>query len=345
MRTPLLRVDDLKTHFETSGGTVKSVDGVSFTVEDGQTVCIVGESGSGKSITARSIMGLVRPPGRVMGGRMDFRRRDGSTVDLATLPPTSAAYRDIRGREIGMIFQEPMSALSPVHSIGSQLEEGIRLHLGLGNRAARDRAVDALEKVGFPGARDRLGTYPFQLSGGLRQRVCIAMALACEPSLLIADEPTTALDVTTQANILELLMRLQAEFRMAIVFITHDLGVVAEIADRVVVMYLGQVVEAGPAPTVLRRPSHPYTRGLLRCVADIEGDGALRAIRGIVPHPLARPQGCPFNTRCDEAVAGVCDRLAPDLVDHDGDVAVRCHLVAPSPEIARALPAREVVRG
>jgi oligopeptide/dipeptide ABC transporter ATP-binding protein len=186
--------------------------------------------------------------------------------------------------------------------------------------------MEALEKVGFPGARERLHAYPFQLSGGLRQRVCIAMALACEPTLLIADEPTTALDVTTQANILELLMSLQQEFGMAIVFITHDLSVVAEIAYRVVVMYLGEVMESGPAAEVLRRPRHPYTRGLLRCVADIEGDGVLRAIPGIVPHPLRRPRGCPFHTRCEESIAGVCEVQTPDLVTLGGEVAVRCHL-------------------
>ena len=323
---PLLEVDNLRTHFTTPGGIVRSVDGVGFTVGHRETVCIVGESGSGKSITARSIMGLVRRPGQVVGGRMNFRLRDGSTVDLAAIPPDSATYRAIRGREIGMIFQEPMSALSPVHTIGSQIEEGIRLHLGLGARAARERAVDALEKVGFPGARQRLNTYPFQLSGGLRQRVCIAMALACEPSLLIADEPTTALDVTTQANILELLLRLQGELGMAIVFITHDLGVVAEIADCVVVMYLGQVMEAGPASGILGHPRHPYTRGLLRCVADIEGDGLLRAIPGIVPHPLARPPGCPFSTRCEEMISGLCDTTAPDLLALDNESRVRCHL-------------------
>jgi peptide/nickel transport system ATP-binding protein len=326
MPAPLLEVDDLRTHFTTPGGVVKSVDGVSFSVAHQQTVCIVGESGSGKSITARSIMGLVRRPGRIVGGSMVFRRRDGSTVDLATLPADSAGFRAIRGREIGMIFQEPMSSLSPVHTIGSQMEEGIRLHLKLGAKAARERAVEALEKVGFPAARQRLDTYPFQLSGGLRQRVCIAMALACEPALLIADEPTTALDVTTQANILELLMALQQEFGMAIVFITHDLGVVAEVADRVVVMYLGQVMESGPAAEILRNPRHPYTRGLLRCVADIEGDGALRAIPGIVPHPLARPSGCAFNTRCEEAIAGLCEVANPELIRAGEGAAVRCHL-------------------
>jgi peptide/nickel transport system ATP-binding protein len=323
---PLLEVEGLRTHFATPDGVVKSVDGASFSVPRRQTVCIVGESGSGKSITARSIMGLVRKPGRVVGGRMTFYRRDGSSVDLATLAPDCEAYRAIRGREIGMVFQEPMSALSPVHTIGSQLEEGIRLHLGLGGRAARERAVETLDKVGFPNARARLSSYPFQLSGGLRQRVCIAMALACEPSLLIADEPTTALDVTTQANILELLLRLQAELGMAVVFITHDVGVVAEIADRVVVMYLGQVMESGTAADVLRRPRHPYTRGLLRCVADIDGDSALNAIPGIVPHPLARPRGCAFSTRCVESLGVLCETEGPALTTPPGGGAVRCHL-------------------
>ncbi len=324
MTSLLLSVDDLRVHFTTPSGLVRAVDGASFDVRRGETLCIVGESGSGKSITARSIMGLVRPPGRIAGGAMLFERREGERIDLARLDPQSRVYRSVRGREIGMIFQEPMSALSPVHTIGSQIAEGIRLHLGLSESAARDRTAEMLDKVGFPSARQRLDTYPFQLSGGLRQRVCIAMALACEPALLIADEPTTALDVTTQANILELLLSLQQEFGMAIIFITHDLGVVAEIADRVVVMYLGTVMEQGSAAAVLRRARHPYTHGLLRCIADIEGDGELRAIPGIVPHPLDRPSGCPFQTRCTEKIGEVCSTRAPELIEA-GDALVRCH--------------------
>ena len=325
-RDLLLSVQDLRTHFRTPDGVVKSVDGVSFNVPENRTVCIVGESGSGKSITARSVLGIIQKPGRIVSGAMNFRRKDGSVVDLAALDPKGRAYRSIRGGEIGMIFQEPMSALSPVHTIGSQIAEACILHLGLSRKAARERAAEVLDRVGFPSARARLDTYPFQLSGGMRQRVCIAMALAAEPSLLIADEPTTALDVTTQANILELLAELQSELGMALLFITHDLGVVAEIADEIVVMYLGNVIEGGAADMVLSEPHHPYTRGLLACVPDLAEGGHLAAIPGMVPHPLKRPAGCPFNPRCEQRIAGVCEVEYPRTRVMESGLGVACHL-------------------
>jgi peptide/nickel transport system ATP-binding protein len=325
-RSPLLSVQGLCTHFRTPDGVVKAVDGASFEVAAGKTLCVVGESGSGKSITARSILGIIQKPGSVVAGTMRFRRKDGSVVDLAGLAPKGATYRSIRGGEIGMIFQEPMSALSPVHTIGSQIIENVRLHLGLAGRAARAHAAAILDRVGLPDATRQLDSYPFQLSGGMRQRVCIAMALACQPTLLIADEPTTALDVTTQATIIDLLRELQASLGMALMFITHDLGVVAEIADRVVVMYLGRVVERGTAEAIFTAPKHPYTRGLLRCVPDLSPDGRLEAIPGIVPHPLNRPPGCPFNPRCRERIAGLCERIAPAERGFADGSSVECHL-------------------
>ncbi|HVX44929.1 MAG TPA: ABC transporter ATP-binding protein, partial [Mycobacteriales bacterium] len=235
---PVLQVRGLKTHFELTEGRVRAVDGVDLSIDPGETLCVVGESGCGKSVTARSILQLVEPPGRIVAGEIDY-----NGTDIAALNPKSQAIRAIRGKEIGMIFQEPMSALSPVHTIGKQITESIRLHERIGKAEARERAIEELRLVGIPRPEERIDAYTFQLSGGMRQRAMIAMALACRPKLLIADEPTTALDVTTQAQILQLLRRLQQQLGMAIMFITHDLGVVAEIADRVAVMYLGMVAE------------------------------------------------------------------------------------------------------
>ncbi len=323
---PILQVENLKTHFASREGVVKAVDGVSFAIGAGETLCVVGESGSGKSITARSIMGILQKPGRIAAGQILFRKKDGAVVDLAALAPKGPEFRAIRGSEIAMVFQEPMSALSPVHTIGSQIAESAEIHMGLSRRAAMDRAAEVLDRVGFPNARQRLDAYAFQLSGGMRQRVAIAMALTCEPSLLIADEPTTALDVTTQAVILDLLADLSDTLDMALLFITHDLGVVAQIADSVVVMYLGEVAERGPADTLFAAPRHPYTRGLMRCIPEVGRAGTMETIPGIVPHPLNRPAGCPFNTRCPEAIAGLCDVAEPPLTSFAGDGAVACHL-------------------
>ncbi|MDX3003313.1 ABC transporter ATP-binding protein [Kribbella solani] len=323
---PLLEIEKLSTHFETADGLVKAVDDVTLRVEPGKTLCIVGESGCGKSVTARSILRLVDPPGRIVAGRINFRSREAEeAVDLAALDPRGPELRRIRGKEIGMVFQEPMVALSPVHTIGQQLVEVLRLHEQLGKKEARERAIAELRGVGIPSPEQRIDAYSFQLSGGMRQRAMIAMALACRPQLLIADEPTTALDVTTQAQILRLLRKLQEERGMAILFITHDLGVVAELADRVAVMYLGNVVEECDVDSLFHDPRHPYTRALLRSVPRIERRARRRlpTIRGQVPHPQQRPSGCPYRTRCDHVVLGECDVDNPDLVS-DGEREVRC---------------------
>ncbi|GAA3090557.1 ABC transporter ATP-binding protein [Kribbella aluminosa] len=324
MREPLLEIEKLSTHFETADGLVKAVDDVTLRVDPGRTLCIVGESGCGKSVTARSILRLVDPPGQIVAGSIRFRS-GGEVVDLAALDSRGPELRRIRGKEIGMVFQEPMVALSPVHTIGQQLVEVLRLHEQLGKKEARERAIAELRGVGIPQPERRIDAYSFQLSGGMRQRAMIAMALACRPQLLIADEPTTALDVTTQAQILRLLRTLQDERGMAILFITHDLGVVAELADRVAVMYLGNVVEECDVDSLFHDPRHPYTRALLRSVPRIERRARRRlpTIRGQVPHPQQRPSGCPYRTRCDHVVPGECDVENPDLVG-DGLREVRC---------------------
>ncbi|MGL4635343.1 MAG: ABC transporter ATP-binding protein [Beijerinckiaceae bacterium] len=323
---PLVSVRGLKVHFQTDEGLVKAVDGVDFDIPRGKTVCVVGESGSGKSITARAILNQVPRPGQIVAGSIQFSgARD---VDIATLDKRGVDIRAIRGREIALISQEPMAALSPVHTIGNQIVEAIQLHLPLTKKEARERAAEMLGKVGIPKPKDRLDSYSFELSGGMRQRVCIAMALSCEPKLLIADEPTTALDVTTQANILDLIGEFQATLGMSVLFITHDLGVVAEVADEVVVMYLGRVAEIGTADAIFETPQHPYTQALLRSVPRL-GRGArerLYAIPGMVPNPFDRPPGCGFNPRCDKVIAGVCDTVDPEAVSAQTGGYVRCHL-------------------
>jgi peptide/nickel transport system ATP-binding protein len=280
---PVLAVRDLVTHFPTRAGLVKAVDGVSFTVERGKTLCVVGESGSGKSVTARSILQIVDSPGRIVSGEMVLNRADGSSVDLAKLHPRSRAIRRVRGREIAMIFQEPMSSLSPIHTVGDQIMEVLRLHLGMSKAAARTRTIELLKQVEIPRPERAIDRYTFEFSGGMRQRAMIAMALACNPQLLIADEPTTALDVTTQAEILDLIKRLQAEFGMAVLFITHDMGVVAEIADDVLVMYQGRVMEHGPADRIFHAPEDPYTKMLIGSVLKLEDKAEIRLRRPALP--------------------------------------------------------------
>ena len=318
MSEGLLRLEDLKTHFFTDDGVVRAVDGVTYDLGERETLAVVGESGSGKSVTALSILRLVaEPPGRIVGGRILFKGRD-----LATLP--QGDMRKIRGKEISMIFQEPMTSLNPVYTCGEQIMEAVMLHEGLDRKAARARAIEMLRLVGIPLPEQRVDEYPHQMSGGMRQRVMIAMALACRPSLLIADEPTTALDVTIQAQILELLKRLQQELGMAVLLITHDLGVVAETADRVAVMYAGQVVEACDAADAFRRTRHPYTAGLL---ASLPRLGArrepLRVIPGSVPNPARFPLACRFHPRCPVAEER-CRTADPPLADFDGGHLARC---------------------
>ena len=324
----LLEVKGLRTHFFTDEGVVKAVDGVDFEIERGQTVCVVGESGCGKSVTARSILQIVDPPGRVVAGHVLLHRNADDTLDLAALNPRGKQIRAIRGKDIGMIFQEPMTSLSPVHTIGDQISEVIRLHFPGTPQQARERTVELLRRVGIPRPEQRIDTYPFQLSGGMRQRAMIAMGLACGPSLLIADEPTTALDVTTQAQILDLISQLQQELGMAVLLITHDLGVVAEMADHVVVMYLGTVAERGDVDAIFHAPKHPYTQALLRSIPKV-GVGVrerLATIRGSVPPPFARPTGCTFHPRCERAMAGRCDKVVPARVPIGPANEVRCLL-------------------
>ena len=323
-----LEVKGLRTQFFTDEGVVKAVDGADFRVRRGKTVCLVGESGCGKSVTARSILQIVDKPGRIVEGQILFHRDSGEVVDLTKLSATGKAMRAIRGKEIALIFQEPMTSLSPVHKIGNQIIEAIQLHFDVDRKEARARAVDLLNRVGIPNPDRRVDSYVFQLSGGMRQRAMIAMALSCRPSLLIADEPTTALDVTTEATILDLIKDLQKDLNMTIIFITHDLGVVAEIADDVVVMYLGKVVECGDVDTIFHDARHPYTRALLKSIPKLgyAGRERLETVRGMVPHPFARPKGCTFHPRCESFMPGVCDRIDPPLVTLSKNADVRCLL-------------------
>ena len=315
----LLSVKNLSTEFPAKKGIVRAVEDVSFDVDQGEILAIVGESGSGKSVTSLSIMGLLAEPGHVAGGSLEFEGKD-----LATL--SEKQYRELRGNDMAMIFQEPMTSLNPVYRVGNQIVEAIRTHEKVSKAEAKDRAVDLLRKVGIPSPEARINDYPHQMSGGMRQRVMIAMALACNPKLLIADEPTTALDVTIQAQILDLLRRLRDDTGMAVLLITHDLGVVSETADRVVVMYCGQVVEEAEVRTLFDHPMHPYTLGLLKSIPRLEDDDSKRLymIKGMVPNPLEMPPGCHFSDRCDSCM-DICRTKVPELVDVDGHK-VRCFL-------------------
>jgi oligopeptide/dipeptide ABC transporter ATP-binding protein len=324
----LISVHDLQTYFVSDEGTTRAVDGASFDVRPGKTLGIVGETGCGKSVTARSILRIVERPGRIVGGEI-LLRRDKGVVDLVGLDPDGREIRQIRGGEIGLVFQEPMTSFSPVHTVGDQVIEAIQLHgRRLDAAKARARAIELFGMVGINRAAARLGEYSWQMSGGIRQRAMIAMALAGGPRLLIADEPTTALDVTTQAQILDLLRKLQRETGMAIMLITHDLGVIAEMADDVVVMYLGRVVEQGPVDKIFHDPKHPYTRALLRSIPGVQNQArvVLPTIAGSIPHPFARPAGCPFHPRCTEAIKGVSDVVVPEQIDLGGRHTVACHL-------------------
>ncbi len=303
MGEPLLQVENLQVSFFLTQGEVPAVRGLSFSVDPGEAVGVVGESGCGKSVTALSLLGLVPPPGRIKGGSIRLNGRE--LVGLG-----DRELRSVRGLEIGMVFQEPMTSLNPVFTVGYQLGEALTCHFDLPRHEVRERCVKLLEEVGIPAPEARLKAYPAQLSGGLRQRVMIAMAVACRPKLLVADEPTTALDVTIQAQIMALLSRLRRELGMALLLITHDLGLVAQNVDRVVVMYAGYAVEEARTPDLFARPLHPYTRGLLASIpgaADVGRKGRLQAIPGSVPHPTRVPPGCPFRDRCGLAVDACAD--------------------------------------
>ena len=323
----LLQVKNLKTYFYLDEGVLKAVDDVSFKIQKKMVLGVVGESGCGKSVTAQSILRIVPDPGKIVEGEI-FLHQDGKVTDLVKLDPYGKEIRAIRGKEITMIFQEPMTSLSPVHTIGDQIMEAILLHRNMNKNEAKELALEMLYKVGIPNPYQRINEYPHQLSGGLRQRAMIAMALSCNPSLLIADEPTTALDVTVQAQILELMKDLQAEFGMSIMFITHNLGVIAEVSDEVMVMYLGKAVEYASVDEIFHNPLHPYTVRLLRSIPKVGKKARTRldAIKGTVPLPLDLPPGCSFYPRCPEAKKGLCNKEDPSLVEVKKGHWVSCFL-------------------
>ena len=333
----LLEIKDLRVSFPLDEGIVRAVEGVDLTLRRGEVLGVVGESGCGKSVTAHSVLRIIPPPGRIDGGQILFHRSNQSSgngngvVDLARLNPTGSEIRSIRGKDIAMIFQEPMSSFSPVHTIGNQISEAILLHQKVTPAKAREMTIELLRLVGIPGAAERVDNFPHQFSGGMRQRAMIAKALSCNPALLIADEPTTALDVTIQAQILELMRGLQKRLGMAVMFITHNLGVIAQIADSVAIMYLGQVVEYGPVREILRNPKHPYTIDLLRAVPRLGKTAGQRlvAIEGSIPSPFERPSGCPFHTRCSRMMPGKCEVHMPAVTHLDDQHTVRCLLYEP----------------
>ncbi|MDF2986770.1 MAG: transporter ATP-binding protein [Eubacterium sp.] len=315
----LLEVKNLKTEFKLKKGVVNAVDDISFSIDKGKILAIVGESGSGKSVTSLSIMGLLQDPGRVADGEILFKGKD-------LLKMSKAEKRSVRGNQISMIFQEPMTSLNPVYRIKDQIMESIMTHMKVSKKEALKRTIEMLEIVGIPSAEKRAHDYPHQMSGGMRQRVMIAMALIGNPELLIADEPTTALDVTIQAQILDLLYHMREKFNMAVMLITHDLGVVSEAADHVIVMYCGKIVEEADVRSLFENPLHPYTLGLLRSIPKLEdeNDEPLYMIKGMVPNPLNMPAGCPFSDRCDRCMDR-CRKEMPQLVEKDGHK-VRCFL-------------------
>jgi peptide/nickel transport system ATP-binding protein len=350
----LLEVKNLKVHFNVRRGVVRALEGVNFTIRRGKTLGIIGESGSGKSVTARAIMRLLAKNGKIVDGQVLFHQRQKAAgasettevIDITRLDHDGDKMRSLRGGEIAMIFQEPMSSLTPVYTAGvhigeavmlhltpfrkvtTQMEETIQAHRNVSTEEAREIAVEMLRKVGIPRPGQRVDSYPHQLSGGQRQRVMIAIALSCNPSLLIADEPTTALDVTTQAQINDLMRELQREFGMAIMYITHDLGVIAEMAEDVAVMYLGRIVEEGSVDSIFYNPKHPYTRALLRSIPRIGKvrGGKLEAIKGMVPDPFSIPTGCPFGDRCPEFMPGFCDHIEPSLISAGNGQLAACLL-------------------
>jgi peptide/nickel transport system ATP-binding protein len=333
----LIKVEGLKTYFFLDEGTVRAVDGVDMEIKRGKTLGVVGESGCGKSVTARSILRIVPKPGRIVEGEITLYRTleaEGKScalaeeVNLTDLKPMGAEMRSIRGCQIALVPQEPMMSLSPVHTVGSQIIEAILLHQNVSRAEAKEQAIEVLAMAGMPQPARTLDQYPHELSGGMRQRCIIAMALSCHPSLLIADEPTTALDVTTEAQILKIMRSLQDELGMAIMYITHNLGVVAQMAEEVVVMYMGKIVEQADVDTIFHNPRHPYTRALLQSIPRLgqktRDRRRLASIRGMVPDPYALPQGCSFNPRCDVAIAGKCNVEEPSLVEIEPGHLVQC---------------------
>ncbi len=333
MSEPILRVENLKTYFTLRVGTLKAVDGISFSLRPGRVLCIVGESGSGKSVTAHSIMRLIEPPGRIVEGNIYYRDQD-------ILALREREMEKLRGNRIGMIFQDPMPSLNPVFTIGDQIAETIVVHQGVKKIEARRRAVVLLRLVGIPDPEDRLDDYPHVFSGGMRQRVLIAIAIACEPDILIADEPTTALDVTIQAEILKLLADLQKRLGSAMILITHDLGVVSVMADDVFVMYSGRMVEFGDVATIFQNPRHPYTIGLLDSIIRLDDskDSELRSIPGLPPIPIDPPPGCAFRARCPKAIAACGERDPIPLRTRTGSM-VACHVVEAEESVTGPVPA------
>lgn len=337
----IVQMKDLKTYFYLMEGVVRAVDGVDLTIKRGRTLGVVGESGCGKSITSLSLMNLIPKPGKIVDGEILFYRdmeengNSGITdlVNITKLNPSGREMRSIRGNEISMVFQEPMTAMSPIRTVGQQIMEAIILHQGVTKEEARTRAIEILHRCKMPRPEKVVDDYPFQLSGGMRQRAVIAMALSCRPSVLIADEPTTALDVTTEAQILDLMRALQEEFGMAIMYITHNLGVIAEMAEEVAVMYMGKVVEQASVQRLFFNPKHPYTHGLLGSIPQLddaikrtEAHKRLTVISGMVPDPYSILKGCPFHPRCPDFIAGVCDQVLPEPIEIEPDHMVRCHL-------------------
>lgn len=327
----ILKVRDLHTYFFTEGGQIRALSGVDFSLRRGEVLGIVGESGCGKSVTAQCIMNMVPNPGKIMGGDITYYRNttgQAEEINLTKLNPRGRQMRAIRGNEIAMIFQEPMTSLDPLYTVGNHLLEAITLHQNVTKQIAREVAEEALAKVHLPEPHRIFDSYPHQLSGGQRQRVMIAIALSCNPTLLIADEPTTALDVTTQAQILDLMQELQEATNMSIIFITHDLGVVAEMCDSVAVMYLGKIVEKTDVDGAFYEPKHPYTRALLRSIPrlDAERHHRLAVIQGNVPDPSVVPVGCPFHPRCPEFMPALCNEVVPEMIALDEGREVRCLL-------------------
>lgn len=330
MTKPLLKVENLTISLDVSGIDVPIVQDINFEIQPGKVFALVGESGSGKTIVSMSILRLLPKGVRITGGKILFSKDGETSVDIAQMDPKGKEIQSLRAAEIGMIFQEPMSSFSPVHTIGNQVEEVIKLHMDMDKKQVRARAIEMLGKVGITNPERAINQYPFEFSGGMRQRAMIARALACNPALLIADEPTTALDVTIQAQILNLMKALQAELNMANLFISHNIGVIAQIADDVGIMYMGKIVEQGPVRDILREPKHPYTLGLLRAIphlADIGRSRRLESIPGSVPNLFERPKGCPFAARCDRFTAGVCGQTFPIEKPIDASHSVFCHNV------------------